>query len=236
MVTEFAIHRYSPKLRIAALFATLALGLSACGGPAEPNTSGNVISLPPDATKEEYQEAFADIEPITLNTQTGGPEGSRLSIFLEKYFDSVEDWSDGKITFSVDYANAVASPTEADKAVMDGTLDMAGALPTYDPDKYPALNSIINLSFHSSQSPLVGPLQLTGWLTEHTASSPEVAQEYEAQGLYPLVPLYHAGLDALLCTEPRTTLSDFEGTTSRAAARAHTSQLASIGIDSVSLD
>lgn len=234
------IRKTSQQLRTITRWGALGLAsavlLAACGGGPGGGEGGGGDSVPEGASKEEYRAAFADAEPVELNTQTGGPQGSRLSSFMEEYFAAVEDWSDGRITFNVDYANAVASPAEADDAVEDGRLDLAGSLPTYDPDNYPALNAVIDLSFLASQTPLVGPLQLAGWLTEVAASRPEVEEEYEARGLYALVPLYHAGLDALICTEHRTSLADLDGASSRAAARVHSEQLAGLGMEGVSLD
>lgn len=218
-----------------AMTAVAALALSACGASGTASNGGGE-GVEADASIEEYQAAFADVEPITIYTQTGGPQGSRLSLLLEEYFAAVDEWSDGKLQFEVEFSNAVAAPPEADDAVQDGRLDLAPIFATYDPDSYPALNSLLDLTFTANQSPLVGPLQLSGWMTEVSASDPGIVDEYEASGLYPLVPIYHAGLDSLFCSEPRTSLDDLDGASSRATSRVQVDQLAALGMESVSLD
>ena len=90
------------------------------------------------ATKEDYIAAFADIDPIVLHTQSPAPKGSPTGLPVEKYLDTVTEWSGGKITFDVAYSNAVAPPAEIDNALVDGRLDLGHIIPQYEPAEYPA--------------------------------------------------------------------------------------------------
>src|SRR3712207_3108243 len=97
-----------------------AMALTACaeesgsGDGDAASDGGSTEGVEYGASMEDYQAAFEDLEPITLNTQTPGPQGSATSTKFEEYFEAVEEWSGGKITWEIAYSNAVAPPTEID--------------------------------------------------------------------------------------------------------------------------
>lgn len=227
--------RARASTRLAALAVATSLTLAACGGDGDA-ASAEGESVEAGATKEEYQAAFADVDPITIVTQTAGAQGTVTSAYFEAYQEAVTDWSDGKIEFETNYAYSVAPPVEVSAAVADGRLDMSYTIPAYQPDELPATNSLIDLSIGADQTPLVGVLQLLGWSIETAVDSEEILDEYEAIGLHPLVPVYSLGPDALFCGEERSSLDDFEGVTSRMGARLHTQQFQALGMEGVSVD
>ena len=82
----------------------------------------------------------------------------------------------------------------------------------------------------------MGLLQLIGWSLDASSASDQVKSEFEDIGLHALIPVYSLGPDALFCTEPRSTLEDFDGATARMGARFHSAQFEALGLESVSLD
>jgi len=163
------------------------------------------------ASMEDYQAAFEDLEPITLNTQTPGPQGSATSTKFEEYFEAVEEWSGGKITWEIAYSNAVAPPTEIDNALQDGRLDVGLALPIYEPSEYPASSAINELSFIGRQTPVVGVMTSHAWMLDVMMQTPEAQEEFEATGVHVLLPAFNSGHSHMVCTEERTALDDFQG-------------------------
>ncbi|WP_101524653.1 TRAP transporter substrate-binding protein DctP [Nocardioides houyundeii] len=221
------------SLGVLALAATLTL--SACGGDSD-SKGAEGESVAAGASKEEYQAAFEEIDPITIITQTAGAQGTVTSAYFEAYQEAVSDWSGGKIEFETNYAYSVAPPVEVSDAVADGRLDMSYTIPAYQPDELPATNALIDLSISADQTPLVGVLQLLGWSLETSNASEEILDEYEAIGLHPLLPVYSLGPDALFCAEPRSSLADFKGVTSRMGARLHAAQFKALGMEGTSVD
>ena len=226
---------WSPK-HLGALALTATLGLTACGGDGGGDSASAGESIAAGASKEDYQAAFEELDPITIVTQTAGAQGTVTSAYFEAYQEAVTDWSGGKIEFETNYAYSVAPPVEVSDAVADGRLDMSYTIPAYQPDELPATNALIDLSISADQTPLVGVLQLLGWSIETANASDEILAEYEALGLHPLVPVYSLGPDALFCADPRASLDDFDGVTSRMGARLHAAQFKALGMEGVSVD
>ena len=83
------------------------------------------------ATMEEYQAAFEDVDPITLRMQVDMPKDSDGNRGREAYAAALEEWSGGKITVEIGYANAFV-PNAADwaPALSDGRLDIAWMIPS----------------------------------------------------------------------------------------------------------
>lgn len=227
---------------LAALTSVLALsacataeeegGGSAAGGGATAASSGGVAY---GASKEEYQKAFADIEPIKLNTQTPAPKGSTTGEKIEDYLAAVEEWSGGKITFNVAYANAVAQPTEIDNALADGRLDLALPMPIYEPSEYPANTALNNVSFLGRQLPLVGVLESQAWMLDVAYSTPRIREEFKEKGLEFILPIFNSGHNLLICKEERKSLGDFKGVQIIAGGQVQGKQLGALGATPVSI-
>ncbi|NIL76078.1 TRAP transporter substrate-binding protein DctP [Rhodococcus sp. B10] len=222
---------YRKSLPCAAAVAA-SLVVTSCAAISAPAGGGPGIEF--GATAEEYRDAFDEIEPIHLYAQTPGPQGSFVSDKMEVYYDAVTEWSGGKVTFEIFYANAIAGATEIDDALGDGRTDIDGFAPANQPAEYPAVNTLINASFLGDMSPLAGILQSHAWLLESAYATDEVAQEFEDNDMHLLMPSYNGGGMALLCTDEARTLDQLRGRQIAAAGRTQGAQISGLGAIPVS--
>lgn len=203
--------------------------LTACAEEGASGSGGGGEGLPAGATMEEYQAAFEDVDPISLDMQTPGPKESATSAPMEKWAAAIEEWSGGKITFEIAFSNAIAEPTEIDDALNDGRLDVGSTLPIYEPDEYRVNEAINQTAGISNQTPVLGALQSNAWPNEVAFNNEELMAEYEDHGLVPLVPIFNSGSQAIFCSEPRTSLDDFDGVSITAAGPTQAKQVQAIG-------
>ncbi|QOS58078.1 TRAP transporter substrate-binding protein DctP [Thermobifida fusca] len=206
-----------------------ALTLTACADTATSAGGGSGQGVEYGASKEEYQAAFADLDTITLTTQSPAPKGSVTGANVEAYFEALTEWSGGKLQFDIAYANAIVDPAEADDALIDGRLDIAQVLPIYEPAEYPANAALIEASFLSDHSVVVGALQSNAWPLEVAFNTPEVMQEYEDKGIKLLLPSYNSGSNALFCSKERRSLKDLKGMQAAAGGQAQTKEIEALG-------
>ncbi|ALJ18866.1 hypothetical protein [Microbacterium sp. No. 7] len=221
-------------------------GLAACsssdpepsepGGDAAPTAEGLAFG----ATKEEYIAAFADIEPITLQTQTGGAEGAPQNLGREAYIKAVEEWSGGKLKIEMAYANGiVAAATEADNALADGRLDISfSVLPSYEPDIYP-VNTVLNDLSTVSPAGAFSQLVRAGWMSEAFATDEVFQAEMEEAGIVILLADQGSpflGNSLFACAEPTDgSLSDLSGRSVSASGSAFTAQLTALGMSPITM-
>ena len=233
----------TPRRALGAAALAGALTLTACAeesgsnggqaGSGDAGQSGEGVEF--GASKDDYAAAFEDIDPITLNTQTPGPQGSSTSKKFEEYFEAVEEWSGGKITFEIAYSNAIAPPTEIDNALQDGRLDVGLALPIYEPSEYPASSSINEISFIGRQTPLVGVLESHAWMLDVMMRTPEAQEEFESQGVHVLLPAFNSGHSHMVCTDERTDAEDFQGAQILSGGARQAAQIEALGATPVSI-
>ncbi len=223
--------------RAGALAAVAVAGVALLSGCAESKSSNSAggEGVAAGASIEEYKEAFADIDPIEIRTQSPAPKGSATGANVEAYLEAVTEWSDGKITFDVAYANGIAEPVEADDALVDGRLDLAQVLPIYEPSEYPATTALIEAGFVSNQSAVVGTLQSNAWPNEVAFSSDEIMAEYEDHGMVPIVPVYNSGAQGLFCADSRTDLAALKGASVSSSGSAQTAEIKGLGAEPVSI-
>ncbi len=227
------------KLSLAgAAITVLALvgGLSACAEEADGGGSAGGAGLEYGASVEEFKEAFADVSPIEINTQTPAAKGSPVGQVYEDYFAYVEEYSDGKITFNVSYANAIAGATEIDDAIRDGRLDLGNILPVYEPDQYPANAALADTSFVGSQAPAVAPLEVHAAHNAAAWATPQVTDELAESGMQVLLPWYSGDSNGILCPTPRSTQEQLAGVQVVAAGKVNAAELQALGATPVSLD
>jgi TRAP-type C4-dicarboxylate transport system substrate-binding protein len=218
------------------MLAIAALGLSSCASDetaSGASAGGEGVDF--GATLEEYQAAFADVDPITLNTQVPAPQGSPITKNYEDYFAAVEEWSDGKITFEVAWSNAVAPATETDDALADGRLDMGLVMAGYEPDKYPVYAALSDTSFMGNGNPLEMIMTPHGYIPEIVWDNEQVQQEFEQAGLKLLTPSFTGGVNSILCGEQKTTLDELKGGQVRISGAAHAAEAKALGMSPVSL-
>ncbi|WP_244928931.1 TRAP transporter substrate-binding protein DctP [Nocardioides sp. W7] len=187
-----------------------ALALASCASDPDTETaSGEGVEH--GASKAEYAEAFADVDPIVLNTQTPAPKGSVTGSYMELYLEAIEEWSDGKITFETAYSNAIAPPEEIDDALADGRLDLGLVLPIYEPSEYPANAALMEVSVLSDHAPVTGTLQHNAWPNQLAFDTPEILSEFADHDMKLMLPFYTSGSNALLCSEARSDLGSIKG-------------------------
>ena len=101
--------------RAAVVAVMMTAGLSACAGvPGSNGGGGDGVAY--GASVDEFKKAFADVDPVKISTQSPAAKGSPVGKNYEDYYAAVEEWSDGKITFDISWANAVAPAVEIDDA------------------------------------------------------------------------------------------------------------------------
>lgn len=217
------------KGTLTALGMVSALALAGCAEESGSASSGGGEGVAPGSSMEDYQAAFADIDPIELNAQTPAPQGSATGLPMEKYFEAVTEWSDGKITWNVQYANAVAGPAEADDALLDGRLDFVSILPIYEPADWPANNALIFGGFISDQSAVNGVMSSNAWPNQVAFENEEIMAEFEEKGIVPLLPVYNSGANGLFCSDERTSLDAIKGASVGAGGVAQSAQVDALG-------
>ncbi|MGV9950027.1 TRAP transporter substrate-binding protein DctP [Rhodococcus aetherivorans] len=209
--------------------------LTGCAEEANRNQSGGT-GLPFGSAKEDYQAAFEKVDPITINMQSSSAKGALSGRKFEDYAAAVTDWSNGKITFDIAYSNAIAPPQEVDNALRDGRLDIGSPLPLYEPAEFPANNNFVSSMVIGQQSPVVGLLQMQGWITEIGYETPEIVQEFENNGMHMLLPAFSAGSTGLLCRDaPRNTLTSVRGAEVGIASTAMSKQVQALGATPISV-
>ncbi|MGW0045148.1 TRAP transporter substrate-binding protein DctP [Rhodococcus sp. NPDC003348] len=215
--------------RVGAFAAAGALLLAGCAESGSGGANGGGEGVEYGASKADYQAAFADVDPIVLHTQSPSTKGSVSGAFIESYIAAVEDWSGGKITFDVAYSDAIAKATEIDNAVQDGRLDIGQVLTVYEPKEFPASSALLDASVLSDQSVVTGVLQSNAWPAEVAFSTPEIVSEFEDKGLKLLMPAYNAGMNALFCAQPRTSLPELAGKSVSVGSTAGNEQVTALG-------
>jgi TRAP-type C4-dicarboxylate transport system substrate-binding protein len=226
-------------VRIAATAVLAAIAFGGCaatgGVEADAGSGGTADGVPAGATKEQYLEAFKDVDPIELFAQTPAPKGAASGLNTENYLARIEEWSGGKITFDIAYANAVATATEIDDALNDGRLDVGSVLMYYEPSDYPATNALIDAGILNDGSAIVGVLQSNAWANEVAFNTPEIMAEWDKHGLVPLIPVWSGGANGLFCTDERDSLDEMQGTAVAATGTIQNQQVEALGAAPVSI-
>jgi TRAP-type C4-dicarboxylate transport system substrate-binding protein len=214
-------------LSLAALTALTMTGCSkADGGSASSGGDG----IEAGATMEDYQAAFADIDPIELDFQVASPNPEAYASLRDREFaESLEEWSDGKITVNIHYSGAIAAPTEVPAALADGRLDLAHYYTTYEPQEMPSFVDMTSSMVQVPSTPLVGEIVTHAALQEVSFNSPEIMEEFTSRGLYPINPANPNGNISMVCNSERTEPADFKGAQIRGNAEAHQKEVEALG-------
>lgn len=222
------------RTALGALALSMAMVATACAGTdASSNAGGEGVEY--GASLETYKEAFADVKPIKLKVQTFGGPGASTSIDFEKYMEAVTEWSDGKITFEVNYSSSVAPATEVQQALVDGRLDIAYIFPGYVADQFPINASYSAISILGNKEPILGTLSPYLWMTKSFYNFKEHTEEYEKSGLHALLPVLATNIPVVACTKPLKSLSDFKGKMISATSKARVMQAEALGMTAVTL-
>lgn len=225
------------KLRLGGLLTVSALLLAGCAGSVG-DTAGAAdrgASVEPGASKEEYAEALADMEPVELTFQaassaTGG-NGARDTAFAE----AIEEWSDGKISVEVLFGYPIVAPSEVASALQDGRLDLGYEIPQYAPSEYPAIAELVNLQSSGGSGSAVSDFVNVAATAEVAWNTPEIQSNYEAMGVTPLVPVEAEFSHVAMCTDQADSADELNGAVISAGAPDLLQMIESIGASGTSL-
>jgi len=223
---------------LAVVGTTALVGLAGCAGTAgqsaEGAGAGNGVEY--GATAEEYQEALADMEPVTLTYQPGAQSAQGHTGEAEQAFmDHVHELSGGKITLEPAWGQAIAAFDDVTEATADGRIDIGVEIPIYTPSKYAAINELINLAPSTPSSPYVTEVATTAAMMDVAWNTPEIVENYESMGVTFLRPVMFETSNALMCTEPVTSLDDFHGKQIRVGSASDLAIVEGLGASPVSM-
>lgn len=152
------------------------------------------------------------------------------------FTEAIEERSDGKISFEIAWGQSIASHGEIQDALADGRIDIAFVAPIYQPDEYPVADSFSKLTHYSEPSPLVGEVVSAAMMSELAWTNEDLLAEFTGEGLVPLSPLISSGDYYTACSQPGTSLDDWDGRQIRIAGSAHNAIAQDIGATGVSMD
>jgi len=237
MGTDHWAGRRGRDLIAAAASAALVLVAGGCAseksGAGGSSDGGDGVEA--GATKEQYQEALADMSPVTLNVQTVGPVDAPNGRPSVDYWDAVEDWSGGKITFEVTPSSGLAPLLETYDALSDGRVDMATVLPSYSPEEFPAATAFAELQFIGGVEPVIGDLANQAAALEVAWGElwDEMEDEAQAAGAHLLLPYYQGGPTAWACTSQ---IDNFSGKAIRGGTTGDVRRVEAVGATATFVD
>jgi TRAP-type C4-dicarboxylate transport system substrate-binding protein len=227
-------HKMQWRAGVGLAVAALTASLAACAESSS-DGGGGAEEIPAGSTKEEYIAALADIDPITIQAQSASPKGSASGRDFDEYVASVEEWSGGKIKFEVGYSNSVVPPEQADDALIDGRLDFARVLPSYEPSEYPVSALLAQAGGAGDLSLVEGTLSSVAWIRAVSFAEEEVLNEFEDKGLKVIDPATFTGPNMMFCTEPHEDMESFKGESIAVSSAVGSLQVEALGASPVSL-
>jgi TRAP-type C4-dicarboxylate transport system substrate-binding protein len=203
--------RMRPGAAVTAAALGICVAISGCSSDSA-GKGGQGVSVELGASKAEYQEALADMEPVELEVQTLAAFDAANGRPFVAYWDAVEDWSGGKITFNRTPNSGISPLPEAFESLNDGRLDMTVVLPSYSPQEFPVNTAISEISGLGPGDPIVSELVQYAMTTELVLDvAPEAMDEAEQAGTHLLVPSYAGGMATWACSSERRSMRDFDG-------------------------
>lgn len=229
--------RAGRSARLAGGVTALTLVLSACAGSVGgEDSAGGGDGYAANASQEEIDAALEDLDPVTLTFQpSAASESSIQSPSGTEFAKALEEKSDGKIKVDVVWGQAIAGYDEVHDALADGRVDLAYTLPVYDPAEFPAANALGDALAGVSPSPFVGEMIANATAADVSWGTPAIVEEYESEGLTPLVPVVASGGYYSVCGEKGVAKSDWQGRQVRIASKTQGETIDSIGASPVSI-
>lgn len=219
------------KIRLGGLLVASTLLLASCGGTVGDATddADRGVSVEPGASKDEYAEALADMEPVELTFQAASSatsgNGERDTAFAE----AIEEWSDGKISVEVLFGYPIAPTSEVGEALQDGRLDLGYEIPQYSPSEYPAMVELVNLQSSGGSGSAVSDFVNVAATADVAWGTEEIISGYEEKGITPLVPVEAEFSHVAMCTSQADTAADLNGAVISAGAPDLLQMIESIG-------
>ena len=220
-------------------FAALAL-LAGCAGSAGSAGGGNEAGgegFAWDAPQDEVDTAVADLEPVTLTMQAGGPtEDSISGRRTMDFINEVEERSGGKITIEPTWGMAISGYPEAVDATADGRVDISYDLVSYQPQRFPEASAIGVALGSVPYSPMVGEMVANSVAAEMGWNDQALLDRYEEEGVTPLTPILGNGVYSLNCNSEINTAEELEGKQVRAGSAGQNDALTQFGAVPVSME
>jgi TRAP-type C4-dicarboxylate transport system substrate-binding protein len=231
-------HRATGTVKTLSTLAAAGLLLTACAGEAgNAGTDPEATGFEYGASQEEVNEVIADLEPVELTYQASAASpNSLMAAAAESYKDYIEERSNGQITLDVIYGQAIADYPEVYNALADGRLDLAYALPIYDPSDYPSFDAAATAMAGLPISPVAGEAIYNAVSMDIGWQNETLLQEYEAQGVTPLTPIVSSGGYYSVCAEEGVAFDDWNGRQIRVASTSHHGVVEAIGASPVSME
>lgn len=227
------------KILLAAAAGAAAMSLVSCaggagGGSSESSDTGSGVDF--GASKDEYIEALAQMEPTTLHYQLGavasdGPQAQAE----EEFADALEEWSGGKITVERLFGQPIAGYDTVTESAAVGELEIALELPSYTPQKYPVSNELGALGSRLPTDLYYNELVHMATMHEMAWEDEEFLSEWQDKDVDVLIPLQWEFASTLLCTEPLTSLDDFAGAQVRVGSVSDRKMVEALGATPVSM-
>ncbi|MBM9463566.1 hypothetical protein JL108_08890 [Aeromicrobium sp. YIM 150415] len=183
------------------------------------------------ASKEDYIDALAEMDPVELTMQLLVSADADYAKSAVDWAEAVEEWSGGKITFKIAYSGSIADATTMEDALNEGLVDVGQHQIQYKPEEFAVGNYFGGATFLYESSPVVGTMQMVGAMGQIWSEQDALVEENERNGLKPLIPATATGPSAFLCTEGNavSTLDDFDGRQVRASATERAALLKELG-------
>lgn len=213
-----------------AFLASSALVFAGCGGGGQAAENHDNEGFEYGASQDDVMAAIKDLEPVEITYQGGAQSPNSVTAMNDLAFkEYVEERSNGQISVDLIWGQAIAGYSDIEDALLDGRIDVAYAVPIYKPNEYPAFDAIATATSALPNSPVVGEMVGNATVIELASRSDELAAEYEAQGVTPLLPMISSGTYMSVCAEPGTAPDDWAGRTVRVGNTAHEQQAQNLG-------
>lgn len=219
----------------AGVVAITVLGMAGCSQPGGlGGAPAGGAGLPPRASKADYQAAFADIDPIQLRVQTLDAQTPDADI--NAFVETVEEWSNGKITFEVGYSASFAPDAlRFHSALASGQVDISPVIPSYTPQIFPDMNALATASIIGSQGSNHS-LAAPAWMSEEAFNNDKIMETFKTEGIYPLLPSSpdHSPT-TIFCTSEIQSAGDLKGKLIAVAGTGKVAVTTALGMEPVSL-
>lgn len=216
----------SPRalLSTAAVISVSALTLTACGGG----------GLSEGSSAAEGSAAAGESVVVKANPPYG-PE-HMMSTAMTKFGDVVSEDSNGELSFEYFFADSLVKQPEVATSLASGVIDLGYLGMAYTPASFPIDAWAAQLGYGGDERPVVGLLANAAATIEWAYQHPELSEELEGGGVYPLIPRFqnHDSYQ-LLCKEPVESLADAKGKRVRVGGELYSDAVTALGMTPVTL-
>jgi TRAP-type C4-dicarboxylate transport system substrate-binding protein len=220
------------SLLLAVVFVLgLCLGISACGGKTDSNTTPDTnteTNTGTDANTNNDAQPVDDGKVYEFTLSMHDPKTTANAIYIQSWIDKVAEATDGHVKITL-YDNATLSAaTDIGDNVKSGAVDIGWLYTSYYAGQFP-LSDVINLPMQGFGDPVVS----TNVLWDLAEKYEDVEKEW---GDFKLLMLYgNPGMIFACPDKPITSLADLKGMTIRCPSGAITDVLGAWGASPISM-